>query len=152
MATIEENIKMLKKLYKVATDQDLAKALGVGKSAISAWKSRGSIPARYLSAIEAEQALPFALSPAEMGEEELCALSLALMRLIRNADSVTKSQRAFLEHGWNLSPYLFREYHKSLEEVQERGRKAFEDGSFSGYQSVFNVIVYDEFFQEEGES
>lgn len=81
--TIEENLARLRKIFGAANDAELARALKLGQSTISTWKSRGRIPDRVLSILDGESPLALGTSPMNWGPHENAALGLALVRLCR---------------------------------------------------------------------
>lgn len=145
MDTVEEQIDALKRLYSSTSDKELAQALGIGNTAISAWRNRGAVPTRYIGAVMKNERVGIP-APDFKTDQEIAAFSLAMMRCIRDFSAVTKNERAFLEFGWNLPFSFYREYPRALEEVEEKIKEAAESLSLSSVQSVFSVIVHDEFF------
>ncbi|MBR3371906.1 MAG: helix-turn-helix domain-containing protein [Rhodobacteraceae bacterium] len=148
MDTVEEQIDALKTLYRASSDKELAQALGIGSTAISAWRNRGSVPTRYVGAVMKNERLGIP-SPDFKTDEEVAAFSLAMMRCMRNLSAVTQNERAFLEFGWNLPFFFYREYPQALEDVEKKVKDATESFQLSSVQSVFSVIVHDEFFDCE---
>lgn len=147
----EDLIRRLKEKYGVTTDQELAKALFLGKSTVGAWRSRGAVPERYVRALNDDRKEPASLTPAEMTEEEHLALSLAILRLIRDYSSVVTDNREFLAHGTEMPNILMRYYEKAIEdfgissEEFTQEKRAF----FNSWVSRFNVKAFDEFFSKD---
>lgn len=139
---IEQQIERLKAKHGVANDQELARALHLGKSTIGSWRARGSIPERYIKALEDGRIAAFSLTPADMSEEEYLALSLALMRVIRDEATVIADPRTLIARGAKLPALLIEHYKQALEDM---GATASDIGQFSGWENKFNVIAFDEF-------
>lgn len=141
---IEDVIARLKAKHGAKTDQDLARALHLGRSTVGSWRARGSVPERYVRSLDADARapVPFGLVFDEMSAEEHLALCLALMRLIRDFGPIVKDQREFLSKGDALGNIFVRFYAKALEDMQ------IAPGSIQAesWHSHFNVLVYDEFF------
>ncbi len=71
------------------------------------------------------------------------ALSLAIMRLMRDCGNVVSDPRAFIAHGPYLSTLLVRAYHQALEDFTA---VSADDVKFHGWTNRFTVKAYDEFF------
>ena len=139
---IEQQIARLKAKHGAANDQELARALHLGKSTIGSWRARGSVPDRYIKALDSGRDAAFSLIPAEMTEEEWLALSLALMRVIRDEAPVIADPRSLIARGVKLPLVLIENYKQALDDM---GARAHDIGSYSGWENKFNVIAYDEF-------
>ena len=104
----EDLISRLKAKHGVQTDQDLAHALCLGKSAVGAWRSRGSVPDRYVRSLntdgqvasEARQLAPFAyeaLAPVVGSSAANAAVELALLRFFKKHGDIFLAYHTFLE-------------------------------------------------------
>ncbi|WP_296644615.1 helix-turn-helix domain-containing protein [Roseinatronobacter sp.] len=147
----EEAISRLKAKYGVTTDQELAKALFLGKSTVGAWRSRGGVPERYIRALESDRKEPASLIIAEMTEEEHLALSLAILRMIRDFSSVVTDNREFLAHGTAMPNILMRYYEEAIEDFgisSDEFTKEKRD-YFNSWATRFNVKAFDEFFSKD---
>jgi hypothetical protein len=139
---VESVVVALKRHFGVQSDQDLARRLRLGRSTISSWRARQTVPARYSRLLEGEDE-GFAIEFKHQTEEEGLALSLALMRLIRDHGNVVTDPRAFIAHGPNLWNLLMRNYHQALEDFTV---DKLEHIDFHGPTNRFSVMAYDEFF------
>ena len=139
---IEHQIARLKAKHGAANDQELARALHLGKSTVGSWRARGSIPDRYIKALNDGGDAAFSLIPAEMTEEEWLALSLALMRVIRDEAPVIADPRSLIARGVMLPTVLIENYKQALEQM---GASGLDIRKYSGWENKFNVIAYDEF-------
>lgn len=139
---VEQQIARLKAKHCAANDQELARALHLGKSTIGSWRARGSVPDRYIKALDSGGAAAFSLIPAEMTEEEWLALSLALTRVIRDEAPVIADPRALIARGVSLPIVLIANDKQALDDM---GATEHDIGTYSGWENKFNVIAYDEF-------
>lgn len=97
---IEDQISRLKAKHGAKTDQDLAHALGLGKSAVGAWRARGSIPHRYVRSLDSD--VPLAseareLAPLVGGSARDAAVELALLRFFKKHGDIFGAYHVFLE-------------------------------------------------------
>lgn len=104
-AAVEATIRALKAAHGAETDEELAGALGVGRSTISSWRLRNSVPERYLTrkpgAVRAGLA-PFAyeaLKPLAGGSAKDAAFELALLRFFKTHGKIFEAYPSFLEEG-----------------------------------------------------
>ena len=67
----------------VENDTELARKLRLNKSTISSWRSRESVPERYLRILDGEGLEPLAVKPSGWGDYERYAFRLALFRFCR---------------------------------------------------------------------
>jgi hypothetical protein len=77
---VEARIAALRAHLGAQHDADLAAKLGIGKSTISSWRSRGRIPERFLRVLDGESHEPIATPPRGWGDHERAAFDLALFR------------------------------------------------------------------------
>ncbi|MCI5041004.1 MAG: helix-turn-helix domain containing protein [Donghicola eburneus] len=82
MSEVEETIAHLKQRYRVSSDVQLAKVLGVSKSTISSWRARNKVPERVLEVIESDMVATQS-PPVEWGPFQKLAFGLALQRYCR---------------------------------------------------------------------
>lgn len=94
---VEHVINCLKRAYGAETDAELAKALDVGRSTVTAWRSRGSVPMRYRRRIPGEDKSAVSEAPLHWSDEEREAFKLALLRFVRANPSMFASFRGFLD-------------------------------------------------------
>lgn len=139
---VESVVVALKRHFGVQSDQDLARRLHLGRSTISSWRARQAVPSRYTRLLQGEDQ-GFAIDFKDLTEEEGLALSLAIMRLMRDCGNVVSDPRAFIADGPYLYTLLVRSYHKALEDFTVLSA---DDVTFHGWTNRFNVMAYDEFF------
>jgi len=83
MENVEETVDRLKEHFRAEKDADLARILGVDKRTVSAWRSRGNVPRRYVQILEGENHQTVLTPPLRWGEYEEQAFELAVFRLVR---------------------------------------------------------------------
>lgn len=83
MASAGEIVDRLKEQLRAETDSDLARILAVDKRTVSAWRSRGSVPERYLQMLSGDSHQSIATPPLRWGVYEKEAFNLALFRATR---------------------------------------------------------------------
>lgn len=103
MQDVEEIIDQLKDRFHVGTDAGLASKLGVAASTVAAWRSRGSIPKRYLEAEPDAGTSPRSAAPRHWNEFERLALPIALLRLCKMFEGRIGSYPEFLEAQLEIS-------------------------------------------------
>jgi len=87
MGEVDETINALKQLLNADSDSDLARKLAVDKRTVSAWRSRGNVPERFMSILRGESHHRFhGTPPVKWGDHEEVAFSLALFRFGRLAN------------------------------------------------------------------
>ncbi len=141
--TADEVIDVLRKRFRVSTDQALAEQLHLGRSTVTSWRRRGSVPDRYVRmASERPTILPDLVNP-QFDDTERSALTLALVRFIRDNASVTQDYQAFLSKGGFLPAKLAIAMEKALLDVSAR----MEEGELEDAWRALNLIVFEELFQ-----
>ena len=68
MEGVQELVNRLKEHFRVEKDADLARVLGVDKRTVSAWRSRGNVPRRYVPILEGENHQSVLTPPLRWGE------------------------------------------------------------------------------------
>lgn len=92
MSEVERQIAELRAHMNADTEADLARKLRIDQSTISTWKSRGSVPKRFLSIVEGGASHQLIDHPPLMwGEHETEAFALALFRFARLTGEVALS-------------------------------------------------------------
>ncbi len=76
----DEIVEQLKQKLDASTDSELARKLGVDRRTVSGWRSRGSVPKRYLGILEGVSKNAYSAPPSVWGEYETVAFDLALFR------------------------------------------------------------------------
>ena len=104
METVETTISALRRAVHANTDTELAKKLGVDKSTISGWRSRGRVPERIARMVQTSTIGAGASAPTAWPELESAAQPLALARF-----TVLRSEVAFSgDTDWALSVFRDR--------------------------------------------
>jgi hypothetical protein len=88
---ISETIGELRRVVHASSDSDLARKLGVDKSAISGWRARGSVPKRFLKMLDTPSS---SLSSAPMqigGEVQDAGHRVALVRFVLLRSDLARS-------------------------------------------------------------
>lgn len=78
--TIDEQIEQLKTAVSAASDSELARKLQIDRRTVSGWRSRNSIPKRYLSILDGQSKDFVGCAPLHWGEYEQAAFEAALFR------------------------------------------------------------------------
>lgn len=111
MEDVGNLIEALKMRLGASTDVELARKLAVDKSTVSSWRSRGSLPKRYMGIVTGEEeAQAVSTPPLHWGTHEEYAFKLALFRLAKvlGGDATSgdygRAWRAFRHTGgfWKL--------------------------------------------------
>jgi hypothetical protein len=148
--TADDAIEQLKRRFRVSTDQELAERLKVGRSTVTSWRRRGSIPERYARLTDYGTSLSF---PPDMDdptwtEAEQAACELALVRLIRGwgADNLG-DYTGYLRSG----PFVRAQFAMGLEKaVFDLYAKMDATGIEDPLQCA-RLMVYEELYQGERE-
>lgn len=140
---VEATIAALMKRFRVETDQGLAERLRLGRSTVTSWRRRGSVPERYLRmATEARPtSLPDILNPS-LDPVEKNAWVLALIRLSFGPGTQIKDYSAFLMHGPFLPSQLAVGLEKALLDLISR----MAESGIDDPRQALNLIVFEEFF------
>lgn len=139
---VDAAIAALMKRFRVTTDQGLADRLRLGRSTVTSWRRRGTVPERYLRlASERPTALPDLLDPA-FDPVDRNALALALVRLVLGRGKQIVDYPTFLKHGPFLPAQLAVETEKALLDLTARMTEAGIDDP----RQALNLIVFEDFF------
>ena len=141
---VEEAITGLKKKFSVTTDQGLAERLAVGRSTITSWRRRGSVPKRYVHMINPKSEKPFDLPLDQWTDEENAAMQLALYRFIRAKENTLKSYPEFLSYAGTLWPKFSVLLERSFLDVSSH----MEERGVTDAMQCVNLIVFEEFFEQ----
>ncbi len=142
---VEEDIAALKKRFKAATDQHLADRLRLGRSTVTSWRRRGSVPARYMRMVsERPTKLPDLLDP-EFDPVDRNALILSLTRLVLGFGAKITDYPHFLMHGPFLPAQLAQGLEKALLDIEAR----MEEGVLDDPRQAMTLIVFEEFFSQK---
>lgn len=139
-------IAKLKARYRVDTDQDLAKALRLGRSTVATWRNRGSVPKKYEDLANGEVLFQFyGETPWESWSDlEKAGMELALMRLMRDFKGVSHDFSGFLARSQAI-PLALPEYHgQACSDIASQ----MADLNESSVRACLQRLVYEEFFQD----
>ena len=142
---VELAIAALKRRFRVETDQGLADRLKLGRSTVTSWRRRGTVPERYdRLASERPTSLPDFLDP-DFDPVERDALILALVRLTFGQCVKLKDYPAFLQHGPFLPSQLAVGIEKALLDLMARMAEVGLDDP----RQALNLIVFEDFFAQK---
>ncbi len=141
-ADVEEEIATLRKRFRVETDQGLADRLKLGRSTVTSWRRRGSVPDRYMRlASERPTSLPDILDPS-LDPVERDAWVLALVRLTLGPGAKIVDYPTFLRDG----PFLPRQLAVGLEKALLDLCARMEETGSDDPRQALNLIVFEDFF------
>ncbi|MBQ2260390.1 MAG: hypothetical protein II336_03375 [Loktanella sp.] len=139
---VDEKIELLKRRFRVSTDQGLAERLHLGRSTVTSWRRRGAIPDRYVAMADGQVTfLPDFLDEG-LTELDNAAMTLALMRLIRVFGAEITDYRSYLAKGGFLRAQMAVGVEKAYLDITAKLSEA-ED---MDVKQCLNLIVYDELF------
>jgi len=139
---VDDEIAALKKRFKAGTDQHLAERLRLGRSTVTSWRRRGSVPDRYMRLVsERPTKLPDLLDP-ELDPVERNAMVLALTRLVLGFGAKITDYPHFLMHGPFLPAQLALGLEKAFLDIEAR----MEEGVLDDPRQAMTLIVFEEFF------
>lgn len=137
-------IEKLKAQFRVKSDQDLSKALGLSRSAVATWRTRGKAPDRYQKLRESSGVERFyGCTPWHAWSElEKAGLELALLRLTAKYGQMLSDFGEYLKHGRDL-PIALGELHSiATDDIAN----AMCETSETEVRACLQQIVYREFF------
>jgi hypothetical protein len=132
----------LKQRFHAVTDQELAEKLSLGRSTVTSWRRRGSVPERYAKLADGEVVSPYGLPWTYWTEEENAALSLALLRHGAWLEPLKQDYGMFLSKVGFLVPQLLSQMQKALPEL----RHEMQTRGIDDPRQCLQVIVWEEFF------
>ncbi|MDR0810041.1 MAG: hypothetical protein LBE86_13100 [Gemmobacter sp.] len=139
---VNEKIELLKRRFRVITDEGLAKRLHLGRSTVTSWRRRGSIPERYIQMAEGQATfLPDFLDKA-LTDVDRAAMTLALVRLIKGFGAEITDYRSYLSKGGFLNAQMAIGVEKAFLDITAL---MVEEDMTDAHQCL-NLIVYNEFF------
>lgn len=144
---VDEAIQGLKVRFSAETDEELAKALGIGRSTISSWRLRGSVPSRYLQRKPSEPSGAFHSSPREWGEEDHAAFALALLRFFRLYGHCFSTYRDFLENGHLAAAHIWGINAEAKDDLLREMNSGPDEKSHPWNASC--LLAYDDFQKDE---
>lgn len=139
---VNERIELLKRRFRVGTDQGLAERLRLDRSTVTSWRRRGAIPERYKQMADGQVTfLPDFLDKA-LTDVDQAALTLALMRLIKGLGAQITDYPAYLSKGGFFNAQMAIGVEKAFLDIT--ALMAGDD--LNDAQQCLNLIVYNEFF------
>ena len=138
----ETTIEVLKKRFRVATDQGLADRLSLGRSTVTSWRRRNTVPERYVKLASEQPTLLPDFLDLQFDATEREALALALVRLVLNFGPQMQDYPSFLKHGPFLPAKLAIGVEKALLDLSARLTECEVDDPFQ----ALNLVVFEEFF------
>ena len=148
--TADDAIEQLKRRFRVSTDQELAERLKVGRSTVTSWRRRGSVPERYARLADYGTSLSF---PPDMDDPtwtdaEHAACDLALVRLIRGwgADNLG-DYTGYLMKG----PFVRAQLAMGLERAVFDLYAKMEETGLEDPLQCARLMAYEELYQGERE-
>lgn len=136
--SVEETILDLKAAFGAETDEQLAKALGIGRSTVASWRLRGSVPKRYSLRKPGEDRSAVSYPPRSWGEEENAAFKLAFIRFVKENGPSFSTYRAYIEEGlWATSKFwimMSRAKRDVVARMDETGESAHHAGLLLAYR------------------
>lgn len=141
MTDVDSTIDRLMQRFRVTTDQSLADRLSLGRSTVTSWRRRGSVPMRYVRlADEIPTLLPDFLNP-EWSDEERAAMRLAL-RLIKGFGARFTDYPSYVSNSGFLPAQMATGVEKALLDISAR----MERDGLDNPARCADLIVYEEFF------
>lgn len=143
-------IDKLKARYLAETDQDLARQMGLGRSTVATWRTRGKVPAKYEQIANGEKSRKFyGETPWEFWNEiERAGIELAFLRMKRDLEPITSDYLTFLRKGSEI-PTALAEYHSQacadLADKMADEQKLIGDGATA--RACLQMLAYEEFFE-----
>lgn len=147
MSEADAQLEQLKTHFGVDKDVELARKLMVDKRTVSAWRTRGSVPARYRSIAEGGDPQSVMTPPMRWDEHERAAFDLAMFRLARALQSEAASgefQCAMQAFGgawgyfWEI---MFQARHDLIEQM---------NSGVEGVRSAFALLVHADLENDDG--
>jgi transcriptional regulator with XRE-family HTH domain len=135
-------VARLKQRFHASTDQELAEKLSLGRSTVTSWRRRGSVPERYARLADGEAVTPFGLPWTYWTEEENAALSLALLRHGAWQAPIVQDYGAFLSKAGFIVPQLLSQMQTALDDL----RRAMQTRGIDDPRQCLQVMVWEEFF------
>ncbi len=135
-------VDRLKTRFRVQTDQELADALKLGRSTVTSWRRRGSIPDIYVRMSWTDAFVPLGLSTNVWTPTEHAAFNLGMMRLIKGFGIKLEDYPGFLSKSGFRAAQLYSTVQQALTDLtSEMKARQVEDPA-----QCVNLMVYEEFF------
>jgi transcriptional regulator with XRE-family HTH domain len=139
---VSATVERLKQRFHATTDQELAEKLDLGRSTVTSWRRRGSVPARYAKLAEGEVVTPFGMPWTYWTEEENAALSLALLRHGTWQKPIVQDYGIFLSKSGFIVPQLLSQMQKALGDL----RNTMRERGIEDPRQCLSMMVWEEFF------
>lgn len=135
----DEVIEALKRAFRADTDAELGEVLGVARSSIASWRTRGHVPRRYmrkLAEVAGENVRTASI------EEDIYAQRLGLLRWLRDHRHLLDDYSACLSGIGGADAAIGKYQFEALDDL--RAEMAIRDGMTMG--EVYSAVVFQEFF------
>lgn len=139
---VSATVERLKQRFHATTDQELAEKLELGRSTITSWRRRGSVPIRYAKLAEGEVVTPFGMPWTYWTDEENAALSLALLRHGAWQKPLIQDYGMYLSKAGFIVPQLLSQMQTALADL----RQVMRDRGIDDARQCLSVMVWEEFF------
>lgn len=139
---VEEVLESLKRRFRASTDQALAERLSLGRSTVTSWRRRGSIPERYARLAQEVLSFPPDFVDPRWTATERAALSLALLRLIKGFGAQLTDYPTVLAKQGFLPAQLAMSVERALLELSAR----MTESGIEDPTQCLSLMAYEEFF------
>ena len=141
----EDVIAALRRRLNAKTDTELARKLGINKSTISTWKTRGSVPKRFLAIRDGASHEAINSPPLGWGDHENMAFNLAVSRAMRALNWVmSQGSYSDLLTVFSTSAWLWVLMHEAQQELTHR-----QDERGVDLGTAFSMALHDDFATPE---
>ena len=141
----EDVIAALRQRLNAKTDSELARKLGINKSTISTWKTRGSVPKRFLAIRDGASHEAINAAPLGWGDHENMAFDLAVSRAMRALGRVvSEGSYQDLLTVFSTSAWLWVLMQEAQEELVRR-----QDERGVELRLAFSMALHDDFAAPE---
>lgn len=147
MNEADAQLEQLKAHFGVDKDVDLARKLMIDKRTVSAWRARGSVPARYRSIAEGADPQSVMTPPLRWGEHEQAAFDLAMFRVARALlpETAAGEFRSAMQTFGGAYGYFWMFMSDARRDLVAQ----MEDGS-EGVRSAFALLIHADLESDRG--
>lgn len=142
----DEIIEKLKERFDVWTDGELATKLNIGRSTITSWRRRNSVPDRFTSMLTVGGPLAFSngMTYEHWSELDKAAMQLGLLRLVRDNAPKLHEFADTLNAAVNLPDELQTNFQAAYDDI----KRGLDAGARSPDFALYTMVGY-EFFAEK---
>lgn len=140
---VEEVLESLKRRFHASTDQALAGRLSLGRSTVTSWRRRGSIPDRYTRLAKEVLSFPPDFLDSSWTATERAALSLALLRLIKGFGAQLTDYPSVLSKQGFLPAQLAVGVERALLDLSAR----MTESGIDDPTQCLSLMAYEEYFE-----